>query len=178
MRMSAIVGPTPVIVYVWVSLTKSGSPGHAAMEIGFGTTPATGYISFAPLQEGSMSGAGKFYDKAHDNEHYKGRGLWIGYIYGLDTGKMLTKLATDIAAPPHYGPLNECATTVRTYLVAGGGDGFASWWSSWSLGGVVSPDDLEDYAKSIIARTKDKGSYERSVRGEGSLGWLFGIGRN
>ena len=168
----------PVIVYVWVSLVKSGSPGHAAMEIGGGTTPATGYVSFAPLVEGSISGAGKFFDKEHDRSHYAGRGLWIGCIYGLDTEKMLQKLKADLASPPAYGPLNECATTVRTYLVEGGGNELASWWSSWSLGGVVSPDDLEDYAQSIVERTRDRGSYDHSVRGEGSLGWALGIGRN
>lgn len=167
----------PVKVYVWVSLIKSSSPGHAAMEIGRGSTPETGYVSFAPLVEGSISGAGKYFDKEHDKQHYAGRGLWKGYIYGLDTEKMLKALKADLASPPHYGPLNECATTVRRYLVEGGGNDLASWWSSWSLGGVVSPDDLEDYAKSIVHATKHIGSFQTTTRGEGSPGWIFGIGR-
>lgn len=40
-----------VTVYVWVSLIKARSPGHAAMQIGDATFPNEGYMSFAPLVE-------------------------------------------------------------------------------------------------------------------------------
>lgn len=157
-----------VTVYVWVSLIKAGSPGHAAMSINLASLPENGYISFAPEESGSISGAGKFFDRAYDVEHYKNRGVWTGTIYGLDTDKMLNQLKADLASPPAYGVFNECATVVRSYLKLGGGDQFASWWSRNNLP-PISPDDVEDYAKSIIKGTQDKGSYGFKTVGEGTL---------
>lgn len=137
------------------------------MQIGGAVYPKEGYISFAPLVEGSIRGAGKFFDRFHDDEHYKGRGLWVGHIYGLNTDEMMKQLQADIGSPPAYGPLNECATVVRRYLKAGGGDEFASWWSRNNIP-PISPDDVEDFARSIVGNTKDKGSSERTIRGAGS----------
>jgi len=157
-----------VTVYVWVSLLKAQSPGHAALSIDGASYPSSGYVSFAPLQSGSISGAGNFYDRFHDDEHYKGRGVWIGTIIGLDTTKMLEQIKADVAAAPAYGPMNQCATTVRRYLKLGGGDAFASRWSRNSIP-PISPDDVEDYAKSIVAGTRQSGSTGQTIRGKGSL---------
>lgn len=156
-----------VTVYVWVSLLKAKSPGHAALQIGDAVYPQQGYVSFAPLESGKIRGAGKFYDKFHDDEHYSGRGVWIGHIFGLNTDAMLKKMAEDLGAVPAYGPMNECATTVRQYLKIGGGDEFASAWSRNSVP-PISPDDVEDFARSIVNKTKDKGSSAIKVQGEGS----------
>lgn len=161
-----------VNVFVWVSLVKGQkikdiSPGHAAMSINNASRPDQGYISFAPLKSGNINGPGKFYSWEEDQKHYKKRGLWLGRIFGLDTEKIKTQLAKDIATPPIYNLGNECATTVHRYLKLGGGDKFASKWSQ-TIFVFITPDDVEDYAKSIVAGTKDKGSYGGSIIGEGS----------
>lgn len=157
------------IVIVWVSLLKAKSPGHAAMMIRPNArTPAHGYISFAPRKSGDLYGPGKFYDFQHDCKHYKDRGFWIGCIHGLDTDKMMKQFLTDFAQPQTYSVFNECATQVARYLKHGGGDQYASLWSS-KVVGCWSPDDVEDYARSIVVGTKSKGSHARKIKGQGTM---------
>lgn len=68
---------------------------------------------------------------------------------------------------------NDCA---NASLVERGGNTFAVWQNSYNLGTVVSPDDLEDDAESMVETTKEKGfSYSQmSTRGQGSLAWILG----
>jgi hypothetical protein len=167
--MSVVSTVQFVRVYVWVSLIKARSPGHAALSIGDAIYPSEGYVSFAPAVSGSISGAGKFYDRNHDTSYYARRGVWIGTIYGLDTAAMLHAISKEVASPPAYGAFNECATTVRRILKIGGGDTHASWWSSWNTH-PISPDDVEDYASSIVDNTKTIGSSAVRIRGEGTIG--------
>jgi len=157
----------PVRVYVWVSHIQSGSPGHAALQIGGGKTPDDGYVSFAPEVQGSVSGPGKFYDKSHDDKHYNGRGVWIGTIWGLDIAAMRIKLREEYKGGMHYSYRNECATTVKRILIKGGGDKLASWWSRKNVG-PISPDDVEDFARSIVENTKPNGSYSEKINGVGT----------
>ena len=156
-----------VRVYVWVSHIQSRSPGHAALQIERGTTPDAGYVSFAQEVQGSVSGPGKFYDKSHDEKHYKGRGVWIGTIWGLDTVAMGEQLRKEYEGGMHYGARNECATTVKRILSIGGGDKLASWWSRENVG-PISPDDVEDFARSIVEKTKPNGSYSEKINGVGT----------
>lgn len=157
-----------VRVYVWVSHIQSGSPGHAAIQIECGTTPATGYVSFAPEVQRSISGPGKFYDKSHDDEHYSSRGVWIGTIWGLDTENMRKQLRKEYEGGMHYHVLNsQCATMVKRILSIGGGDKLASWWSRNNVG-PISPDDVEDFARSIVEKTKPNGSYSEKINGLGT----------
>ena len=159
----------PVFVYVWVSLVKAKSPGHAAMAL---TQESTcfddGYISFAPKVSGCIDGPGKFYDRHHDKKHYQNRGLWVGEIHGLDVDAMWQRWNRDRQRSHHYSIRNECATVVHRYLKAGGGDQFATWWSSKVLA-FWSPDDVEDYARSIIQSTHRLGSNGKKFRGEGTV---------
>ena len=114
----------------------------------------------------------------HDVEHYgdiqrnpgMGRGLWVGDIYGLDVDRMKRQFDQDRKNPPHYSIGNECAMTVHRYLQLGGGDDFASWWSR-NVIGFWSPDDVEDYARSIVKATRDQGhpSIGRKYKGEGTV---------
>lgn len=83
---------------------------------------------------------------------------------------MLRQIQAEVDRPPAYGPMNECATTVRRFLKLGGGDQFASWWSRNNVP-PITPDDVEDYASSIVSNTKANGSYQTSIKGEGS--WQF-----
>jgi hypothetical protein len=165
-----------VIVIVWVSRFKKTSPGHAAMMIDPPSlTPEDGYVSFAPVKSGSVYGPGKFYDYAHDYDHYidekaERRGCWVGKIYGLDTDRMMEQFLIDQKHPPTYSISNECATTVHRYLQIGGGDKFAGIWSRNVLG-FWSPDDVEDYARDIVKKTHDLGSYGHKIDGAGTMRW-------
>jgi len=165
-----------VKVFVWVSLIKVKSPGHAALALRPNAkTPESGYVSFAPLNSGSISGDGNFYSWDEDAQHYghieetgKGRGLWIGEIYGLDIEAMERLFLQELANPPRYSISNECATTVHRLLQAGGGDRYASWWSR-NVVGFWSPDDVEDYSKSIVNNTVSRGSRSQKYSGDGTL---------
>lgn len=164
-----------VTVRVWVSRLKMHSPGHASLALfPQSITPSTGYISFAPEKSGSVNGKGKFYDYQHDFENYNNssdtgaRGCWIGTIYGLDINKMWKEFSKHLSNPPWYSIRNECATQVHHYLELGGGDQFASRWSRNAIG-FWSPDDVEDYAKSIIKNTIHLGSKEQKVVGAGTI---------
>lgn len=167
-----------VTVFVWVSHIKSTSPGHAAIALQPGAeTPQAGYVSFAPLTEGNIDGPGKFYPKSHDIKHYgtvsqtsnERRGVWIANLYGLNITSMMKRLESDLSSVPNYSISNQCATTVHRYLQIGGGDQFASWWSSHVVGGIWSPDDVEDYAKSIADNTKNLGSNYKKYSGVGTV---------
>ena len=168
-----------VTVFVWVSHIKSKSPGHAASALQPGAeTPQAGYVSFAPLTEGDMDGPGKFYPKSHDIKHYgtvsqtsnERRGVWIANLYGLNITQMMKRLENDLSSVPNYSvPKNQCATTVHRYLQIGGADPLASWWSSHVVGGIWSPDDIEDYAKSIAENTKNLGSNYKKYSGVGTV---------
>lgn len=160
----------PVTVYVWVSLLKANSPGHAALSMGpAAATPQSGYLSFAPRVAGSAHGPGHFYSRAHDVEHYAKRGVWIGTIYGLDVDSMMRSFHQERMTPPTYSLLNECSTVVHRYLAIGGGDKLASQWSRTLLVNVWSPDDVEDYARSIVNATATLGSQGIQRRGEGTI---------
>ena len=163
-----------VIVRVWVSRMKKTSPGHASLAIRpQASNPQEGYVSFAPIKSGSVYGPGKFYSLAHDlNEYDKptddgARGCWVGRIYGLDTDKMM-KAFSQINQMQVYSLFNECASQVHKYLVIGGGDKFASRWSRNALL-CWSPDDVEDYARSIVTNTRHLGSYGQKVVGAGTV---------
>jgi hypothetical protein len=164
-----------ITVRVWVSRIRKTSPGHTSLAIfPHARTPEEGYISFAPVESGSISGPGKYYDFQHDRDEYlassddKPRGYWIGWIFGLDAQRMWRHLVHHIQHPPHYSLFNECATQVHHYLVIGGADKYASWWSRNVLL-AWSPDDVEDYAKSVIAHTRHLGSREHKVKGAGTV---------
>ncbi len=180
-RVPEVDGESPsgsfVTVFVWVSLVKAVSPGHAAISLHpEAKIPEEGYVSFAPLEEGSISGPGCFYPKNHDMQHYgsiesppgERRGVWTANLYGLDVNAMYQQLRIDLKNVPHYSISNECATTVHRYLQIGGGDQFASWWSRNVLG-FWSPDDVEDYARSIAENTRNLGSNFRKHSGQGTL---------
>jgi hypothetical protein len=164
-----------VIVRVWVSRIRKISPGHASLAIfPHSTVPHNGYVSFAPVKSGSVYGPGKFYPFAHDRAEYihpkddKPRGCWIGKIYGLDTEKMMRQFLHDQRRPQTYSLFNECATQVHRYLVEGGGDQFASLWSRHAVL-AWSPDDVEEYARSIVEHTRRLGSDCRKIRGAGTV---------
>ena len=163
-----------VIVRVWVSRLKKTSPGHASLAIRPQATDAQeGYVSFAPIKSGSAYGPGMFYSLAHDlNEYDKptddgARGCWIGKIFGLDTDKMLKAFSQNNHTQV-YSLFNECASQVHKYLEIGGGDKFASRWSRNALV-CWSPDDVEDYARSIVSQTSKLGSTGQKVIGAGSV---------
>lgn len=177
-KVSSLAQHSYVTVYIWVSHLASGSPGHAAIALCPGAeTPEEGYVSFAPLKEGSPKGPGKFYDRAHDVKHYgnisqsseERRGVWIANLYGLNVADMLLQLKKDLENVPEYViPSNQCATTVQRYLQKGGGDDYASWWTRKVLG-FWTPDDVEDYAESIADNTKKLGSNYKKYAGIGTL---------
>ena len=158
-----------VTVYVWVSLLSARSPGHVALSLlPFSKTPADGYVSFAPRKAGNVYGPGHFYSRAHDTRHYAKRGVWVGKIYGLDVAKMTRQFSVDWKQPSTYSLLNECASVVHRYLKLGGGDDFAGAWSRVALI-TWSPDDAEDYARSIVKNTAHLGSFGVKSRGEGTI---------
>lgn len=160
-----------VIVRVWVSLLKSKSPGHASLAIvPTAKTPEEGYVSFAPLKSGSMHGPGKFYSWDDDHRHYVGtnRGVWTGFIFGLDQQAMLQRFKSDLAQPQIYSIFNECATNVHRYLEHGGANRFASLWSRNALF-FWSPDDVEDYARSIVNGSQHLGSQGVKTKGKGTV---------
>lgn len=162
-----------VKVFVWVSLLRARSPGHAAMALfPQARTPEDGYISFAPSEQGSISGPGKWFTLDHDLGEYAGphhvRGVWIGKIYGLNVQAVHHAFKHHLHHPPHYNLFNECASQVHRYLQIGGGDRLASWWSRKVLL-TWSPDDVEDYAKSIIRQTRHLGSHGQQIVGEGTI---------
>ena len=165
-----------VIVRVWVSRVKEKSPGHASLAIlPHAKVPQTGYVSFAPVKSGSVYGRGKFYDFQHDHAEYmvaRGneppRGCWTGKIFGLDTDKMMHHFQKDNKHAQTYSLLNECATQVHKYLVIGGGDKFANTWSKHALL-CWSPDDVEDYARSIVENTRTLGPHGHKHVGAGTV---------
>ena len=165
-----------VVVRVWVSRIKKTSPGHASLAIHPNAhTPEEGYVSFAPVKSGSVHGPGKFYSYKHDHHSYmvkqtneKTRGYWIGHIYGLDTTKMMNQFAEDSSHPQTYSIFNECATQVHKYLQIGGGDNFSTSWNRTAML-FWSPDDVEDYAKSIIKHTHHLGSRGHKIVGAGTV---------
>ncbi len=177
-KISTLAQHSYVTVYIWVSHFASKSPGHAAMALCPGAdTPEAGYVSFAPLKEGSPKGPGKFFDRAHDIKHYgnisqssdERRGVWIANLYGLNVTAMLQLFASDRENVPEYViPSNQCATTVQRYLQHGGGDNYASWWTRKVIG-FWTPDDVEDYAESIADNTKKLGSNYKKYAGIGTL---------
>ena len=67
-----------------------------------------------------------------------------------------------------YSLFNECATQVHRYLKIGGGDSYAGTWSKHVIG-FWSPDDVEDYAKSIVNHTRRLGSTGHKFRGAGTV---------
>jgi hypothetical protein len=165
-----------VTVWVWVSRIKKRSPGHAALAIMPGAAkPAEGYVSFAPQESGSIRGPGKFYSSEDDKRHYftpdddGPRGLYKAMIFGLDTAAMLRQFQRDQELPQLYSPLNECATNVHRYLKLGGGDRYASWWSRNLIVPIWSPDDVEDYARSIVKGTRHLGSSDEKIAGAGTI---------
>ena len=82
----------------------------------------------------------------------------------------MKRLENDLSSVPNYSvPKNQCATTVHRYLQIGGADPLASWWSSHVVGGIWSPDDIEDYAKSIAENTKNLGSNYKKYSGVGTV---------
>ena len=164
-----------VVVRVWVSRFRKMSPGHVSLAITpKSTKPEDGYVSFAPAQQGRISGPGRFYSSADDYGEYvqpsddPPRGCWIGKIYGLDAASMLSSFQQAIKHPTHYSPFNECATQVHRYLVIGGADRFASRWSR-NVIATWSPDDVEDYAKSIVHHTRGLGSVGHKFVGAGTI---------
>lgn|GEM_PF-1267269 len=164
------------IVRVWVSRFKMVSPGHASLAIyPHSKKSQNGYISFAPVKSGSVYGPGKFYPLSHDEAEYMRqndngmvRGCWIGHIFGLDQQKMLKHFRHASQHTQTYSLMNECASQVHRYLSIGGGDKFASWWSR-NVVLTWSPDDIEDYAKSIVESTQKKGSFGVKVVGAGTV---------
>ncbi len=163
-----------VIVRVWVSRIKKTSPGHASLAIHpHAQSAQEGYVSFAPIKSGSVYGPGKFYTLAHDLDEYDkptndgARGCWIGKIYGLDTDKMMKAFTKDNHTQV-YSLFNECASQVHKYLQIGGGDKFATRWSRNALV-CWSPDDVEDYARSIVDHTRHLGSTGNKVVGAGTV---------
>ncbi|HEV3117570.1 MAG TPA: hypothetical protein VGY58_10980 [Gemmataceae bacterium] len=164
-----------VIVRVWVSRVRKVSPGHASLAIfPHSSVALNGYVSFAPVKSGSIHGPGKFYPFAHDRAEYMCatddgvRGCWTGKIYGLDAKKMMREFLRDQRRAQTYSLLNECATQVHRYLVVGGGDRLASAWARRAVL-FWSPDDVEDYARSIVAHTRRLGSFGHKVVGAGTL---------
>jgi hypothetical protein len=133
-----------------------------------------GYVSFAPVQSGSVYGPGRFYPLSHDIDEYDkpaddgARGYWIGRIFGLDTVAMMKELQRSNRYSQMYSVTNECATQVHKNLRLGGGDRFAGLWSRHAIA-FWSPDDVEDYAKSIVAHTRHLGSYGIKVIGAGTV---------
>lgn len=164
-----------VTVRVWVSRVRKVSPGHAALAIFPGSrTVGDGYISFAPVKSGSVYGPGKFYPLEHDLEEYQNctddpaRGCWVGKIYGLNPHKMFDSLRRHTKHAQVYSLFNECATQVHRYLKIGGGDTHAGLWARNALV-CWSPDDVEDYARSIVNHTRHLGSSAEKIVGAGTL---------
>ncbi len=154
------------------------SPGHASLAIlPNSSRPEDGYVSFAPAKPGSVYGLGEFFDFEEDLDHYVKssddgpRGIWIGKIYGLDQHKMLRHFSA-ASMSQTYSPTNEFprdpssplspASVAETNLpVYGRGRSIVPIWS---------PDDVEDYARSIIAGTRKLGSVVGiKVRGAGTM---------
>jgi hypothetical protein len=164
-----------VVVRVWVSRFKKTSPGHASLALRPDSrTPQDGYISFAPKQEGSVYGPGEFFTYDHDQRHYGRtkddgpRGYWIANIHGLDVARMIRAFARNNRHAQTYSLFNECATQVHRYLKIGGGDKYAGLWARNALL-CWSPDDVEDYARSIVANTRRLGSTSRQYVGAGTV---------
>jgi hypothetical protein len=164
-----------VIVRVWVSRFKKTSPGHASLAIHpHSRTALDGYVSFAPAKSGSIYGPGKFYPYDHDAEEYGAskdvspRGCWVGKIYGLDVARMMEAFLRDSRRAQTYSLFNECATQVHRYLAIGGGDRYAGIWTRNAVA-FWSPDDVEDYARSIVHHTRRLGSTSHLHVGAGTV---------
>ena len=84
---------------------------------------------------------------------------------GFDEANESAKVS---ARPPIYSPRNQCAAQVHHYLQIGGGDKLASLWSRNTFA-IWSPDDVEDYARSIVSATSNLGSSGVKIEGEGTM---------
>jgi hypothetical protein len=164
-----------VTVRVWVSRFRKTSPGHASLAIfPHSSTAHDGYVSFAPVVSGSIYGPGKFYPLEHDVAEYSTpsddptRGYWIGKIHGLDAHKMMHRFSHDNRHGQTYSLFNECATQVHKYLAIGGGDRHSGLWARNAMI-FWSPDDVEDYARSIVAHTRHLGSTGHKIVGAGTI---------
>ncbi len=149
-----------VIVNIWLPRHDENTKymGHASMSVG----PT--YISWWPEED--RPGLGIDYHPIR-NRDYQGdiegeggsepdhrvflEGLnenaildwWRGF--GLTDGKVVLQGPL----PPYHLTKQDCSTVVATGLKKGGGDRFASWYSSWSA--VWRPQTVLDYAVNIRA---------------------------
>jgi|GEM_PF-4546319 len=98
-KVSTLAKHSYVTVYIWVSHMASKSPGHAAIALCPGAnTPEEGYVSFAPLKEGSPKGPGKFYDRAHDIEHYGNISKFRRETWRVDCQSVRAQCGGNVAA--------------------------------------------------------------------------------
>ena len=81
---------------------------------------------------------------------------------------MMHRFAMDQKHTQTYSLFNECASQVHKYLSLGGGGKYASLWSR-NVVLTWSPDDVEDYSKSIISKTRKLGSVGVQIVGAGTI---------
>lgn len=145
-----------------------GSPfGHAAIALDVAAlTEAQGYLSFHPSAEGLrklLPNAPVFRSRQEDYEEYRKNKLFDAVLYGLDVEAMRKRYRAWRAGHPTFSAARCCSWLVHHLLEAGGGDEYASWLSSWVIG-QWSPDDVKDYAGSIVQHTEKKfGSFTLST---------------
>lgn len=139
---------------------RSGSPGHAAIEIG------SVYVSFWPGEEHfilplTWSGYNTK-SKVEDLSHYRAsrQNHWFRTIPnnlggpGLDEEKMLTRWNEIQLQNPDYTTKFQCSAVVNELLIAGGSKSFVENtfqnFESWFVY-AVSPSDVKDYSEALIA---------------------------
>lgn len=148
-----------IVVHIWeAAYLKNRSPGHASIQIG------NEYVSFWPGAELSLlkwKGYRPEHSLSADLEHYKAHGQnYLGplpvpnnqYGPGLDEARMLVRWREITTGNPNYSAKFQCAAVVNELLVAGGARGFVPntlwYWTSWYIG-LVSPDDVKDYTRTL-----------------------------
>ncbi|MEP6945211.1 MAG: hypothetical protein ABJA02_04785 [Acidobacteriota bacterium] len=148
-------------VYIWEFRGKSEAWGHASMLCD------NTYISWWPAKPGQVP------SKVHSNIYsaypFRNRGFADDvrderqqpdhtiHISGLNETAikdwwasfgLVRDMAELIGPLPPWSTLSQnCSTIVATALSKGGGDKFASLWTSWNF--VWTPSDVKEYARSI-----------------------------
>lgn len=144
-------------VFVWLPKRSGGQKnvGHASMTVGGAT-----YISWWPDE---AAGFGRDFHPIR-NKSYKsdvrdegGDPDWTIPLDGLDEQAILEWWASfglsrggvelQGPLPPYNLAEQNCSTVVARGLKTGGGDKYASWYSSWSI--IWRPQTVLDYAKAI-----------------------------
>jgi hypothetical protein len=146
-----------ITVYVWLPNRRGNQKnvGHASMLVGEQT-----YISWWPDQS---AGFGRDFHPIR-NKSYRsdvkdegGTPHWSVQLNGLNEKAILDwwagfglikgQLELPGPLPPYNLASQNCSTVVANGLKKGGGDTFASWFSSWSV--IWRPQTVLDYAEAI-----------------------------